>query len=218
MEFYSGGIARVDPTHPLVRGLQAFAVGPHLVWGGNARVTGTAAPVVGRYGRAVVGDNLGISMGAFPAQTDSTSFTLMLVAATTTAEGGIGYRNGGGPGTSFCKLTPGNASNATPKINYMVNGASRSADATALGAQPGQHVVIAVKNGLTLDLWVDGRLGASNTWTTGQLTKNAATCYYGPDETVGANVELLCGGFWPNIGLRRADIAALSRNPLQFVE
>lgn len=211
-------IPSLDLTHPFASGIGGAGFGPASIYPFRGVIAASGGFRDTRHGRGVLCDGaVGISLCAFPAQTDTTNFTMMLVAESPDALAniGIGYRNGGGPGTSFAKLMPSNGAAAIPKLDYYNNGVARSISG---GSYSGSNVIFGVKRGLNLDLYVNGNLESTAAYTTGQLSANAATCYYGPDETVTHTVALVFGAFWPNRNLAANEIASLSAKPLQMLK
>lgn len=209
--------ASINTSSPISAGLAGVGIGPALVHPSRGVIAPAGGFLATRYGKAALVDGaVGLSIGAFPAQTDTTEFSLFLVAESPDALAsiGIGYRNGGGPGTSFAKLMPSNGAAAIPKLDYYSNSVARSISG---GTYAGANVLVGIKRGLTLELWVNGKLESTVTYTTGQLTINTATCYYGPDEIASHTVAMVTGAFWPTRALLPAEIAALYAKPFQLI-
>lgn len=172
-----GPQARVDWSHPLAAGLLGVALANRIIYGYQGPVTGTGiaalAPTVFGNGRTVANAPNGLKVCDFPAQTDTSQFTLTYVGRFPTAAVPTlaGYRNGGGPGVTFTKLY-------RTEVQYYSNGNNRYTQAH--GATGGTDAMVSlVKRGLVLEVWRNGgRVHASSAFTSGQLDQNAAVCYY----------------------------------------
>ncbi len=173
-----GPNAKVDWSHPLAAGLLGLAAGHRVHVGttpGRIPFATSFRPSSSMWGPGwhVPADTPAIALCPFPAQDDTSCFTLAFAGQWISDNiPVIGYRGGGSPGLSFIKLQNNN------RISYRSNGNDRSIAAGSSSAR----TVVGVKNGLTLTLYVEGKQTATATYTTGQLSVNAATCYYGGDE------------------------------------
>lgn len=170
-----------------------------------------------------------VSLGAFPAQTDSTEFTMAVINGdsvnTVVTFGILGNRGlSGASDADHIKLTTGFAPAAALVLDYSVGGVRRGAGGTGTMTTPfNGTMMVGVKRGLTCEMWQStqaaprvGTLRDSITYTTGQLTATAKTCYLGCDEASVTSYPAFAA-FWPARALSPAELALLFADPLSLV-
>lgn len=181
--------ARIDWSHPLAVGLLGLGLADRIIHGyvGTPGSGATFGAISGTpLGRGRAGTNAAgttnVKLCDFPAQTDTSQFTLTFVGAPGAGTDVlIGYRNGGGPGLTFVKIF-GTAT------EYYANGTERYAQNHGL-ASTVAGVIHLVKRGLVLETWRNGsRVHASSAFSTGELDQNAAVCYWLQGDEAGATM------------------------------
>lgn len=171
-----GPSARVDWSHPFAQGLIGLSLGQVILVG----YTGLASGPLGGFGVTTFGPGPrgnnavspnGTKLCDWPAQTDTSEFTLTFVGTPgATSDPIVGYRNGGGPSTTFAKIY-GSA------VQYYSNGSEMLTVGHGL-ASTTSGVLHFIKRGLTLEVWRDGIRVNATSFSAGQLNQNAAVCYW----------------------------------------
>lgn len=206
---------RVDHTHPLASGLGMAGVFNAVVYPGP-NVSSNSERRYSAAGAVWATSSPAMVQGvAFPAQSNTTSFTMAAAISTRAVStdylgflGAAGY-TGGGPGDSRIALE-GSSTGARLAYWRFSNYYPVSVSTT----EPG--LLVGVKSGLTLTCYhvsVGGICTTSTrTFTSGQLTVNASTCQYGSDHKTNPT-GILAGWFWPSRALTFNEVCALAQDP-----